>query len=147
MRSTTGVVALLVALLLALVVAAIQHWRAGRFRAHRPTADSQIWRQRLGEGLGADATFVQFSSAFCAPCRVTRLILEEIAQSDPRVKHIEIDAESHLELVRELNILSTPTTIVLDREGRTIARSVGAPRRDHVRLLLQGIRNSQSPGE
>jgi hypothetical protein len=27
------------------------------------------------------------------------------------VKHIQVDAESHLELVRELDIRSTPTTI------------------------------------
>ena len=50
----------------------------------------------------------------------------------PSVKHVEIDAESNLELVRKLNIISTPTTIFLDRTGKEVARAVGAPKRDQV---------------
>lgn len=126
---------------LATAIALIERHRRGRFR----TSDEYIeWSRRLGTSLGSEATFVQFSSAFCAPCRATRLILSDIASKESGIKHIEIDAESHLELVRELNILATPTTIVLGRDGRTVARSSGAPRRDQVLLLLQGIRNSQS---
>ena len=142
--SGAGAIALVGVLIIAIAWALIDRRRSGRFRK---SADYLEWEHRLGEQLGRDATFVQFSSAFCAPCRATRLILEGVAQEDPAIKHIEIDAESHLDLVRELGILSTPTTIVLDREGKTVARSVGAPRRDQVRLLLQGIRNSQSSEE
>lgn len=65
--------------------------------------------ERLGSSLGSRATLVQFSSAFCAPCRATRILLADVAGIVPGVEHIEIDAESHLDLVRDLKVLSTPT--------------------------------------
>ncbi len=75
---------------------------------------------------------MQFSSAFCAPCRATRQLLTLVAAQSPDVRHVEIDAESHLELVRALGIARTPTTLVLDAAGRETARITGLPRRDAV---------------
>jgi thiol-disulfide isomerase/thioredoxin len=45
----------------------------------------------IGTSLGDVATLVQFSSAFCQPCRATRRILDEVAQMVPGVTHVEID--------------------------------------------------------
>ena len=53
------------------------------------------------------------------------------------MKHLEIDAESHLELARKLNILSTPTTIILNANGQEVGRAVGAPKREQVLNLLE----------
>lgn len=89
-----------------------------------------------GRELGERATLVQFSSAFCAPCRVTRAILEEVAATEPGIVHVDIDAEHELALVRELGIMRTPTTLILDRTGRELARAAGAPRRDQVLAAL-----------
>jgi thiol-disulfide isomerase/thioredoxin len=75
---------------------------------------------------------VQFSSAFCAPCRATRRILTEVAEVVPGVVHVEVDAEHHLEVVRRLGILRTPTTLVLDASGQEVARAAGAPRKEQV---------------
>ena len=55
------------------------------------------------------------------------------------VAHIDIDAESHLELVRRLDIRSTPTTIILDGNGQEVARAVGAPKREQVLNALASI--------
>jgi hypothetical protein len=52
------------------------------------------------------------------------------------VAHIEIDAESRLELVRQLGILSTPTVLVLDADGALVRRAVGQPRRADVIAAL-----------
>jgi thiol-disulfide isomerase/thioredoxin len=75
---------------------------------------------------------VQFSSAFCQPCRATRRILDEVVQMVPGVTHIEIDAESNLELVRQLDIRRTPTVLVLDKRGAIRKRASGAPRKVDV---------------
>ncbi|MBO0842958.1 MAG: thioredoxin family protein [Nocardioides sp.] len=88
---------------------------------------------------GERATLVQFSSAFCAPCRVTRRVLGEVAEAEPGVVHLEIDAEHHLELVRELGILRTPTTLVLDGAGHEVARAAGAPRKEQVVGAISGV--------
>ena len=50
----------------------------------------------------------------------------------PGVAHDEIDAEHHLELVRRLRILRTPTTLVLDASVREVSRASGAPRKEQV---------------
>lgn len=88
--------------------------------------------RHLGEELGERATLVQFSSAFCQPCRAARVILSTVADETDGVAHVEIDAESHLELVRELGIMRTPTTLILDGSGRIAARASGVPRKHQV---------------
>ena len=82
--------------------------------------------------LGERATLLQFSSAFCAPCRATRRVLADVAGMVPGVRHIEVDAEQHLDLVRRVGVLRTPTTLVLDAEGREVSRAAGAPTKQAV---------------
>ncbi|GAA3490868.1 MULTISPECIES: TlpA family protein disulfide reductase [Streptomyces] len=90
----------------------------------------------LGVEPGERATLVQFSSAFCQPCRATRRTLEEVAAMVDGVAHVEIDAEDNLALVRELDIRQTPTVLVLDARGRIVRRAVGQPRRVDVIAAL-----------
>lgn len=99
-----------------------------------------ITAQMIGAPLGSRASLVQFSSAFCTPCRATRALLENVVEDLDDVVHIDIDAEDHLELVRQLNILSTPTTLILDSKGHEVGRAVGAPKREQVLNALAAIR-------
>lgn len=100
----------------------------------------------LGVPLGERATLVQFSSAFCQPCRATRRVLGEVAAIVPGVTHVEIDAESRLDLVRELDIMRTPTTLILDKSGKIVKRAAGQPRKVDVIAAL-GTAVSQDPDE
>ena len=93
----------------------------------------------IGGSYGARVTLVQFSSAFCTPCRATKMILSQIASESTDISYVEIDAESHLELVRRLHIHSTPTTLILDRNGVEIARAAGAPKKSDVLASLASI--------
>ena len=103
-------------------------------------AEDPTWaalRDALGHvERGERGTLVQFSSAFCAPCRATRRVLSDVAGIVPGVVHVEVDAEHHLELVRTLGIARTPTTLVLDPHGGEKTRAVGAPRREQVLQAL-----------
>nr|WP_255429753.1 thioredoxin family protein [Streptomonospora sp. PA3] len=90
----------------------------------------------LGAGLGERATLVQFSTAFCQPCRATRRILADVGAMVEGVAHVEIDAESHLDLVRRLDIVRTPTVLVLDAAGRITERASGQPRKADVIAAL-----------
>lgn len=94
----------------------------------------------IGGDLGSRATLVQFSSAFCTPCRATRTLLENVVTELSDVRHVEIDAETNLELVRELDIRSTPTTLILNGFGIEVGRAVGAPKRDQVLAALAAIK-------
>lgn len=92
--------------------------------------------EEIGIALGERATLVQFSSAFCAPCRATRVVLDEVAGMVEGVVHVEVDAESHLDLVRRLDVRRTPTVLVLDRHGLVRVRAAGAPRKADVVAAL-----------
>ena len=104
----------------------------------------------LRHDLGTRATLVQFSSAFCAPCRATRQVLGEVAAMVAGVQHVEIDAESRLDLVRRLNILSTPTVLVLGPDGTIARKASGQPRKADVIAaigeLQPGAADAAGPG-
>ncbi|MDN3025763.1 thioredoxin family protein [Streptomyces sp. S.PB5] len=110
--------------------------RSGRVRVRGRDDGKRLGTAELGGELGERATLVQFSSAFCAPCRATKRILGEVAGMVPGVAHIEIDAEAHLDLVRALDILKTPTVLVLDADGRVVRRATGQPRKADVIAAL-----------
>ncbi|MEU5710354.1 MULTISPECIES: thioredoxin family protein [Streptomyces] len=110
--------------------------RKGRTRVRGHDDGKRFGAAELGGELGERATLVQFSSAFCAPCRATRRVLAEVAGMVPGVTHVEIDAEAHLDLVRELEILKTPTVLVLDAGGRVVRRATGQPRKADVIAAL-----------
>jgi thiol-disulfide isomerase/thioredoxin len=93
----------------------------------------------IGGELGTRATLLQFSSAFCGPCRATRLLIEDVTADMADVVHVEVDAEANLELVRRLDIRSTPTTLFLDSAGHEVGRAVGAPKRDQVVKAIAAI--------
>ncbi|MFM1968577.1 MAG: hypothetical protein RL590_1434 [Actinomycetota bacterium] len=94
----------------------------------------------IGQDLGSRVTLVQFSSAFCTPCRATRALLTDITADLHDVVHVDIDAEKNLDLVRRLDVRSTPTTLVLNSAGVEVGRAVGAPKRADVLATLNGIK-------
>jgi thiol-disulfide isomerase/thioredoxin len=117
-----------------------QHSR-GKVKSNSSRSSSiAISSQDIGADLGSRVTLVQFSSAFCTPCRATRALLTDITADLSDVKHVDIDAEKNLDLVRRLDIRSTPTTLVLDKSGNEVGRAVGAPKRAEVLATLSAIK-------
>jgi thiol-disulfide isomerase/thioredoxin len=143
---TGGIIALVAALVAATALGLGWQWRAGRFRAARsgppaagtvPQAGPGVLTEAdLGSSLGRQATLVQFSTAFCAPCRPTRQILAQVAGMTDGVTHVDIDAAERLDLVRRLHINSTPTVLVLGPDGTIVKRAVGLPRKADVIAAL-----------
>ncbi|MFI5426822.1 TlpA family protein disulfide reductase [Aeromicrobium sp. UC242_57] len=109
-------------------------WKNGRFAELDDR--ERLTSEQIGVPLGERATMVQFSSAFCSPCRATRVLLADIAGKVEGVVAVEIDAEDRLALVRELDIMRTPTVLILDAEGVVTTRASGLPRRDQVLSAL-----------
>jgi thiol-disulfide isomerase/thioredoxin len=111
----------------------------GAIRTVKAIPGNRLSADILGEPLGSRATMVQFSSAFCTPCKATHALLSQMVLTMDDVKHILIDAESHLELVRQLDIRSTPTTLFLNSEGIEVGRAAGTPKREQVNAALSAI--------
>lgn len=116
--------------------------RPGAEGAADPSAAGERIDPVLLEALGvrpAPATLLQFSTAFCAPCRSVRRISSEVADLLPGVQHVEVDAESHLAAVRALGIWRTPTLLVLDAEGRVTKRATGVPGKPQLIAVLADL--------
>jgi len=77
-------------------------------------------------------TFLQFSSEFCQPCRVTSKVLEEVTNSFPAICHIELDVVEHMDLVKTYGITRTPTTLIIDKEGTVHFRATGVPKKPEL---------------
>ena len=134
--TVTGVLLLVLVVALTTVGGLVHRARQGRVRdVSRPqTLLAEL--AGLGRTPGERATLLQFSSAFCAPCRATRRTLLEVAEMVEGVTHVEVDAEQHLDLVRRLGILKTPTTLVLDARAAEVKRASGQPRKADVLAAL-----------
>jgi thiol-disulfide isomerase/thioredoxin len=132
-------------------------WRVRNGRITTVDATPTGWepdlvRQPTLSSLGVDptaaqVTLLQFSSAFCQPCRATRAVLGEVAAMMPGVQHVEVDAESHLEAVRELDIRRTPTVLFIDPAGRVVKRASGQPRKVDVIAATAPFLPSRPRGE
>ena len=141
---SAGLWVLLVAVAVAVGFGSYRAATDGRFRGTHQVRGAEPAAQTADDrpavaydvDLGERATLLQFSSAFCAPCRAARRTLGEVATAVPGVRHVEVDAESDLELVRRLGIMRTPTTLVLDARGREVTRASGAPTKDQVLTAL-----------
>ncbi|MCX4510580.1 thioredoxin family protein [Streptomyces sp. NBC_01619] len=132
----TGVMVCAAVLAVAGVFGLLHRRTSGRMKVRGRDEERRLGEAELGVPLGERATLVQFSSAFCQPCRATRRTLTEVVDMVDGVAHVEIDAEEKLSLVRELDILRTPTVLVLDARGRIVRRASGQPRKADVIAAL-----------
>ena len=104
-------------------------------------------RQGLSEHLHLDhdhppqVTFLQFSSEFCQPCRVTTKLLDEVTNSFPAICHIELDVVEHMDLVKTYGITRTPTTLIIDKSGTVHFRATGVPKKAELTAAVTDLVN------
>jgi len=113
-------------------------WRSrnGAYRAVVPDDAHRLLPAQTGTAPGSRLTFVQFSSEVCHPCRQTARVLSTLAARESGVVHTELDVDEHPELVRELNVLRTPTVFALDPEGHIVGRFSGSVTTAQARATL-----------
>ena len=126
------------------LTAAVAWWLRARSGAVRTTGGKKepvrelAVLQRLGvRPAEADLTVVQFSTAFCGPCRATKARLQQLQSTRPRLAVVHVDAESSLDAVRELDVRRTPTLFYVGRDGTLLGRSSGAPRPEELTALVE----------
>jgi thiol-disulfide isomerase/thioredoxin len=139
MDGWTGVIVAVAALVLASGLGILARARRGRFTSAAgsavKTTDASphaVMLAGLGVTPGTPVTLLQFSSAFCAPCRATRVLCAAVAGQVPGVRHVEVDAESNLDAVRAFDVWRTPTVLLVDGSLNVRRRASGAPTRDQL---------------
>jgi thiol-disulfide isomerase/thioredoxin len=131
-----NILILLSVLLISLLIGLFMKIRLGKVRRKLRL---QIFESELGNQYGKRATVVQFSTTFCSECRAAKALISDVVSNQNEIAYIEVDAESNLELVRKVDIRSTPTTLFLDNSGFEIARATGAPKRDQLIKVIASL--------
>lgn len=130
---------LLTLLALSSLAWALAHRRDGRFRPSDGPAAPLVTAADLGIPTDGRSTFVLISSATCSTCPQVRRVLADVASADPDVACAELPAEEHMDLVRRLGVLRTPTVLLLDRAGTLRSRTSGPLRPDQARAALSAL--------
>jgi thioredoxin 1 len=83
--------------------------------------------------LESDApVVVDFTAAWCPPCRVMNPILDELAEERPDVRFVKVDVDDNTETAVRYGVLSMPTFMVFSG-GEPVLKLIGArPKRRFV---------------
>ncbi|HWH10337.1 MAG TPA: thioredoxin family protein [Solirubrobacteraceae bacterium] len=76
--------------------------------------------------LDADRpVLVDFTAAWCPPCRAMKPVLAGLAAERPGLRVAELDVDANQQTAISYGVLSMPT-FILFRDGRPILRLIGA---------------------
>ena len=81
---------------------------------------------------------VDFTAAWCPPCRVMKPVLAELAREREDVRIVALDVDADQRTAAEYGVLSMPT-FILFRDGREVQRLVGARPRKRLEAELAAV--------
>jgi thiol-disulfide isomerase/thioredoxin len=135
----------LVAIIAAGVIAGLLGWlltrRSGAVREieSAPGTDPDS-RDTADLGLShTGPTVVHFSAPWCGPCDRVRRVVDEVCTDLGDVAHVEIDLDTNPAAARRFSVLSLPTTLVFDVDGRQRYRASGVPKTSDLRSALKPL--------
>lgn len=130
------IVVLIAALGVAYLIGRLITLRAGMIRAGEDAANVDTSDLGLSH---TGPTVLHFSAEWCGPCAGVRRVVDQVCAELPEVAHVEIDMDANPEAARRLSVLSLPTTIIFDRDGRPRYRTSGVPKAADLRSALEPL--------
>ncbi|MFV8162296.1 thioredoxin family protein [Mycobacterium sp. 134] len=131
-----AIVVVIAALGVAYVIGRLITLRAGMIRAGEEAASVDTSDLGLSH---TGPTVLHFSAEWCGPCAGVRRVVDQVCAELPEVGHVEIDMDANPEAARRLSVLSLPTTIIFDRDGRPRYRTSGVPKAADLRSALEPL--------
>jgi thiol-disulfide isomerase/thioredoxin len=133
-----------VAIVAALVVAALAGWlltrRSGSVREVSADAAASTDADAVDLGLSdTGPTVVHFSAPWCGPCDRVRRVVDQVCDDMGAIAHVEIDIDANPAAARRFSVLSLPTTLIFDLDGRQRYRASGVPKAADLRSALQPL--------
>jgi thiol-disulfide isomerase/thioredoxin len=134
-----------VAIAAALGVATLAGWlmtrRSGRIREIRPeSAHSTGGPSAADLGLSPTGpTVVHFSAPWCGPCDRVRRVVGQVCRDLGDIAHVEVDLDANPSAGRRFAVLSLPTTLIFDVDGRQRYRASGVSKAAELRSALEPL--------
>ena len=102
-----------------------------------PTVTDATFASEVAPGRGLVA--VEFSAAWCAPCRIMAPVVEAVARDYAgRVRVLQMDADASPATAARLGVRSLPTVLVF-RDGEHVDRVIGAVPGATLRARLDAL--------
>ena len=135
----------LIATLVLVVLVAGAWWRfsTGRAKLVRSGEIVDLGKLKATEGgkpitsFGKKVTPLQFSTEFCSICVQTAKLYKNLEKTTPGLKHIEVDVTDRMDLAAHFNLMQTPTTLILNKHVKLMARIGGAPRENEIAAEIE----------
>jgi thiol-disulfide isomerase/thioredoxin len=137
--STSWVLVIVVivgALGLAYVISKLLSLRSGLREAGEKASNIDTRNLGLSE---TGPTVLHFSAEWCGPCAGVRKVVDQVCADLPGVAHVEIDMDANPEAAKRLSVMSLPTTIIFDADGRPRFRTHGVPTAADLRSALEPL--------
>lgn len=68
---------------------------------------------------------IDFYADWCAPCRVTSPIIDELSNEITNIKFLKVDVDKNPQLAQQYSIFSIPTFMIF-KQGKVASQFVGA---------------------
>lgn len=98
--------------------------------------------RELGEAdfdraIGNGTVLVDFSAAWCGPCKALTPVMERISNDYSERLHVyKVDIDEAQSVAARHGVMSVPT-VVLYKNGRAVDRKVGSPRESDLRDMIE----------
>ena len=130
----------IVAIVAAGVVATLAGWllsrRSGNIREVHSESDAGAADLGLSR---AGPTVVHFSAPWCGPCDRVRRVVTQVCGDLGDVAHVEVDLDANPHAASRFSVLSLPTTLIFDVDGRQRYRASGVPKAADLRSALEPL--------
>jgi thiol-disulfide isomerase/thioredoxin len=131
-----AITVLIAALGVAFVIGRLVTLRAGMLKAASDASNVDTSDLGLSD---TGPTILHFSADWCGPCAAVRRVVDQVCDELPRVAHVEIDMDANPEAARRLSVMSLPTTLIFDADGRPRYRTTGVPKAADLRSAVEPL--------
>lgn len=97
------------------------------------TITKDNFKQEISEYKGT--VLLDFWASWCGPCRMLSPIVDQVAEERTDIKVGKVNVDEEMELAAAFKIVNIPTLVVL-KDGKVTAQSVGAISKDKILQLL-----------
>ena len=131
-----AITVLIAALGVAFVIGRLITLRAGMLKAASDATNVDTSDLGLSQ---TGPTILHFSADWCGPCAAVRRVVDQVCDELPGVAHVEIDMDANPEAARRLSVMSLPTTLIFDADGRPRYRTTGVPKAADLRSAVEPL--------
>ena len=85
-----------------------------------------------------DVSVIQFSAAWCGPCKVLSPILEELDDEIEGVEFVKLDVDQHPQIAGQNQVMGVPTVVIL-KDGEVKDRFVGVQPKEVIKEKITSL--------